>query len=163
MIFTEKELEDILKQGENSSVEFKSASVRPEVFAREMVAFVNSNGGVILLGVSDSGDLEGLDLAKNYEEWTMNIARHNVSPALTVQYEELEIQGKKIGVISIEKGKDKPYQTGDHYFIRIGSTNRKATQAELLRLYQAAGVFHYYFDRKRRSQCGRGTSFRDQS
>ena len=42
------------------------------------------------------------------------------------------------------KGKNKPYQTKDgKYYIRVGSTNRITTQAELLRLFQATGSFHY--------------------
>ncbi len=41
------------------------------------------------------------------------------------------------------KGNDKPYQTGDKYLIRVGSTNRMATQPELMRLFQLSGVFHY--------------------
>ena len=38
----------LIRQGENSAVEFKSYQVRPESVAREMVAFANSLGGVIL-------------------------------------------------------------------------------------------------------------------
>ena len=52
--------------------------------------------------------------------------------------------GKKIALVIIPKGKDKPYQTRDgKYLIRVGTTNRVATQPELLRLFQTSGVFHY--------------------
>ncbi len=142
-MFTQQDIHDILAQGENSSIEFKSAQVRPDALAKEMAAFANTTGGIILLGVGDDGVIEGIGRNKNYEEWSMNIARTNVSPALSIDYQTLEIAEKVIAVVSIPKGPDKPYQVSEQYFVRVGSTNRRATQGELLRLFQAAGVFHY--------------------
>ena len=140
---TPQELKDILNQGENSSVEFKESVVRPEAMAREMVAFANSKGGVIVIGVADDGTVKGIGERTNLEEWAMNIARTSVSPALNISSEFISIDGLLVNVISVPKGSDKPYQTGDKYLIRIGSTNRVATQAELMRLFQVSGVFHY--------------------
>ena len=142
-MLNKQELQETIAQGENSSVEFKTLPLRPESLAKEMTAFANSQGGMILLGVSDSGEVEGLDDEKDYEEWVMNVARNNVSPAIAVEYAEFVLQGKRIALISVPKGQDKPYQAGDQYLIRAGSTNRRATQAELMRLFQAAGIFHY--------------------
>ena len=139
----QQDLLTILHQGENSSVEFKEHAVRAESMAREMVAFANSSGGVIVVGVADDGAIVGIDTEKNLEEWTMNVARTSVVPAISVEYEQLELEGKKLGVITVAKGVDKPYQTGDKYLVRVGSTNRVATQAELMRLFQMSGVFHY--------------------
>lgn len=140
---TFQDVVDILRQGENSSVEFKESAVRPESLAREMVAFANSAGGVIVIGVADDGTLKGFDSDKNLEEWVMNIARTSINPALNIEYEAIEINSVPLGIITVPKGSDKPYQTGDKYLIRVGSTNRVATQAELMRLFQISGVFHY--------------------
>jgi ATP-dependent DNA helicase RecG len=138
-----QEVCELMRQGENASVEFKELPVRPEVVAREMVAFANGSGGVILLGVTDDGVPCGVDTASHLEEWVMNIARTSVIPALTVGCEMVEIDGVSVCVVSITKGGDKPYQTGDKYLIRVGSTNRVASQSELMRLFQVSGVFHY--------------------
>lgn len=138
-----QEIGELIRQGENMSIEFKMMPVRPEVVAREMVAFANGSGGVILLGVTDQGELCGIDDVRNLEEWIMNIARTSVIPALTVGCEILRIDEKNVCVVSIPKGNDKPYQTGNHYLIRVGSTNRVASQSELMRLFQVSGVFHY--------------------
>ncbi len=140
---TPQELKDIICQGENSSVEFKESAVRPETIAREMVAFANSTGGLIVIGVADDGTIKGIGERTNFEEWVMNIARTAVSPALHVSSEFISVDGLPVHVISVPKGSDKPYQTGDKYLIRVGSTNRIATQAELMRLFQVSGVFHY--------------------
>lgn len=142
-MFTEHDILAVLAQGENSSVEFKTCRVRPDALAKEMAAFANTSGGLILVGIDDDGTVAGFDDDKNYEEWSMNIARTSVSPALSIEYQSLEIAGKHIAILNIPKGPDKPYQVAEQYFVRVGSTNRRATQGELLRLFQAAGVFHY--------------------
>lgn len=142
-MYAESEIRNILAQGENASVEFKKAGVRPEALAREMAAFANTGGGVILIGVADGGEIEGVADNARLEEWVMNIARNNVSPPLAVECSFARLDEKQIVAVSVPKGRDKPYQVGDKYYTRVGSTNRVATQFELLRLFQAAGLFHF--------------------
>ena len=60
MIFDQKKIDDLLEQRENRFVEFKSKEVHSESLAKGMVAFSNSQGGVILIGVSDKGEVEGI-------------------------------------------------------------------------------------------------------
>ncbi|MFC2141104.1 ATP-binding protein [Acidobacteriota bacterium] len=142
-MYSKEEIIQLIKGGENSSVEFKAPDVKIDSVAKEMVAF-STNGGVILLGVEDNGEISGLTGNKNIEEWAANIARNNVIPAVSIKYDEVEIENKKIAVLEVSKGKDKPYQTVKHQFlIRVGSTNRVTTQAELMRLFQQSGVFHF--------------------
>ncbi|EIC20226.1 RNA-binding domain-containing protein [Thiorhodovibrio frisius] len=135
---------DLWRQGENSAVEFKSASVRPESLAHEMVAFANTDGGSILLGVEDDGRVSGIGTELDYEQWAANIARNNVVPALDARLSIERLENQRVLLIDIPKGRDKPYQTNTNQFlVRVGSTNRVATQQELMRLFQQAGVFHF--------------------
>ena len=137
------QLEELIAQGENSGLEFKSSQVRSESIAKELVAFANSQGGVLLVGVEDNGEITGVDNT-NYDEWITNIARTSVIPAINIAIEKINYNDKNVYKIEVGKGKDKPYQTNKHHFlIRVGSTNRIATQAELMRLFQSSGVFHY--------------------
>ena len=76
MIFDQKKIDDLLEQGESRSVEFKSKKAHAESIAKGMVAFSNSQGGVLLIGVSDKGEVEGLSGDNNYEEWVPHIARN---------------------------------------------------------------------------------------
>ena len=143
-MYSNEEIIQLIAGGENSSVEFKTADVKLDSLAKEIAALSNTNGGVIFIGVNDDGTISGLTGKKNVEEWISNISRNNVIPPAQYQYYEVEIQNKKIGVLEIAKGEDKPYQTLKHQFlIRVGSTNRIATQAELMRLFQQSGAFHY--------------------
>ena len=144
MNLSEKELSRLIKQGENESVEFKSSRVRPESLSREIVAFANTNGGTLIIGIEDDGFIAGVSLKKNFEEWVANVTRNNVVPAINIKTSKIEVNKKKLIVLSIPKGVDRPYQTiEDKYYLRVGSTNRTATKSELLRLFQASGVFHY--------------------
>lgn len=137
-------INELLHAGENSSIEFKTDQVRAESLAKEMVAFSNSFGGTILIGVNDDGRITGCTTKKPTEEWIMNIARQNVIPAITPSCILHTQNNKTILVIDIPKGNQKPYQTNDNKFlVRVGSTNRTATQPELMRLFQQSGFFHY--------------------
>ncbi|NOQ65147.1 MAG: transcriptional regulator, partial [Methyloprofundus sp.] len=138
------EILNLLQQGENASIEFKETPIRAESIAKEIVAFANTQGGTLLIGISDDGEIVGIQDDKNYEEYVANIARNNIIPAIDIQVHTIIYKYKKVIVIEIPKGKDKPYQTLNHQFlVRIGSTNRVATQSELMRLFQQSGVFHY--------------------
>ena len=85
-----EQIKQLIEQGENSAVEFKSSEVRPESLAREIVAFANSSGGTILIGVEDSGKITGVDQHQT-ETWVANIVRNNVIPALAPQITEWEL------------------------------------------------------------------------
>lgn len=137
-------ISELLQQGENAAIEFKEIVARPESLAKEIVAFANTQGGTLLLGVADDGKIIGINDDKNHEEYLANIARNNVIPAIDIEIQKIVVENKNIIAVSIPKGKDKPYQTlNNQFLIRIGSTNRIATQTELMRLFQQSGVFHY--------------------
>jgi ATP-dependent DNA helicase RecG len=89
----------------DSVVEFKAVGVHADAVAREMVTFANTQGGVILLGVSNNGDIEGLDDSKPWEEWVANISGHNIVLPIVTQYEETVVSGKRVGCVEVEKGK----------------------------------------------------------
>lgn len=141
MKYTKKDIIEIISQKENSAVEFKNDAVRPESLAKEIVSFANTTGGTILIGVDDNGEISG---TSKKEEWVMNIARNNLNPAISCEAFDYLIEEKRILLLDIPKGKNKPYQTIDgKFYIRVGSTNRQATQSELMRLFQQSGFLHF--------------------
>lgn len=134
---------ELIQRGESTYLEFKGRDTRPESLAREFVALSNTYGGVLLLGVEDDGHISGMKEGIA-EEWISNISANSINPSICPKIEIQTIEGKKIAVITIEKGKHKPYQTIEgKYWIRIGSTNRTATKEELSRLFQEAGLVHF--------------------
>ena len=135
---------ELIHQGENASIEFKRGDVRADSLAREIVAFSNSYGGTILLGVEDDRSVVGVDNDKNHEEWVANIARNNIVPPVNISCEEIILNDKRVVLIEVPKGRDRPYQdSSGRFYIRIGSTNRIASLNELMRLFQQSGFYHY--------------------
>ena len=131
-----------IPRSENQYIEFKSERVSAKVLAEEIVAFANAEGGEIWLGVEDDRQITGI--SRSYEEDVMNICRNGVIPPLQPVYQEMVIEDAKIACIAVPKGVDRPYYTSKNkYYIRVGSTKRIASRAELIRLFQASGLFHY--------------------
>ena len=85
--------------------------------AEEIVAFSNTEGGEVWLGVDDDGTISGL--SRSYEEDVMNICRTSCIPPVWVEYQESLIENRTIARIVVPKGKDKPYYTSrNKYFLR---------------------------------------------
>ncbi|MFZ3207962.1 MAG: RNA-binding domain-containing protein [Geobacteraceae bacterium] len=145
-MLNEQEILKLIANGENSYIEFKEDSADSKILAREIVAFSNHKGGYIFLGIDDSGNLAGLTRRDN-EERVMNICSDLVRPIIDPSYYELAIGEKRIGVIEIERGCNKPYYLKDKspkYYKRYGSTAREVKERdELQRLLQASGNLHY--------------------
>ena len=136
----------LIELGESSKVEFKEDSVHNDRLAMEIAAFANFKGGVILLGVSDDGQINGLTREDN-EERVMNICSSLVEPRVIPEYEHVFIKGKKIALVTVDSGKEKPYavlrQGRRQYYIRVGSTVRESTQRELMRMFQDSALLHF--------------------
>ena len=104
---TRTELLEIIENGENSGVEFKRDDLRTQDLAKELVAFSNLEGGMVLLGVEDDGSVS--ELKKNdLEEWVMSVCRDKIRPAIVPFYEvvrEVE-EGKDVAVVRVPRGYD---------------------------------------------------------
>ena len=144
------DLIELIRNGENSGVEFKRDDIRPERLAKEMAALLNLEGGHILLGVEDDGAVSGLVRNPNEaEEWVLHTARDHVQPALNPYWETLEWQpGITVGVITLAaNAPDKPYKVkrGSAWVtqVRVGTVTRDASREEEQRLYQQSGQIRY--------------------
>lgn len=140
---TSKDVLNIIQSGENFYIEFKEEKVKAKDLGEEIVAFANSEGGTILIGVSDDGNITGIT-DKKIEETIMNICRNNIVPNIIPSFEYAIINDKKIVILGIPKGLSKPYSTVDNkYYIRVGTTKRIASREELLRLFEGNGSLHF--------------------
>ena len=72
---------ELLLDGEGSGVEFKRDVVGNDQVARELVAFLNLNGGALLLGVEDDGSVSGTT-RDNLEEWVAELCRMKIDPPI---------------------------------------------------------------------------------
>ncbi len=140
------ELLEIIKNGENSGVEFKRDDLRPEQLAKEIVAFANFEGGKVLLGVEDDGTITSIQ-RPDLESWVMNVFTDHIHPIIMPYYEEIALENnQRIAVITVLQGTSKPYVLRHHgreeIYIRIGSTSRLATREQQARLFASGGLLH---------------------
>jgi len=136
------ELLDIIRKGESSKVQFKERMPHNVGMAYEMIAFSNSEGGMIIFGVNDkTGELNGLDFSEiaNLNSQLANIASNNILPPIFIKTETVSVNGNNLVVVTIPEGTGKPYKDrSGNIFVKNGSDKRKVTSnEELARLLQA--------------------------
>jgi ATP-dependent DNA helicase RecG len=140
---THTELLDMIANGENSGVEFKRDVIQNYDLARELVAFSNLRGGVVLLGVEDDGSMAGIT-RDDLEEWVMNTCRDKIRPAIIPFFEVVrDVEpNRNVAIVRVTRGFDVHsvwHHNGNRYYIRVGTQSREATPEELARLFQPRG------------------------
>jgi ATP-dependent DNA helicase RecG len=142
----ELELIEIINKGEDSCTQFKKNIHNNESLAQELVAFSNTNGGKLIIGVDDGGGISGLteEDVRRINQMVSNVASQHIRPAINPLTQTKILDGKRILIIYITDGVNKPYQTKDGTFwVKCGSDKRKATsREELQRLFQRSGNVH---------------------
>ena len=138
------ELLDIIAKGENSTVQFKERVNDAYSAATEMVAFSNSQGGLIIVGVNDkTGALNGLsfDEIQTTNQLLVNAASNNVKSPITIFTEQVSINEQTLIVVRIKEGPNKPYRDNKGIiWAKNGSDKRKVeSNDELLRMLQSSG------------------------
>lgn len=103
------ELHELIENGENSSVEFKRRFSSAEKIAKEMIAFANTKGGMLLFGVDDNKTVVGVESEKGELELIDTVAKFYCEPEVKYEYEILHIYKKDVIVVSIPESTNKPH------------------------------------------------------
>ncbi len=140
------ELIDLLSRGEDSRRQFKENFTNADALAAEIVAFSNTAGGQIFIGVRNDGSVLGLSGADidRLNQLVSNSASQNVRPAVNPLTENVQHPNGTVMVVTIAEGVSKPYMDKDGtIWVKSGSDKRRATsREELRRLFQQAGLVH---------------------
>ncbi|MFT8309988.1 MAG: RNA-binding domain-containing protein [Sporolactobacillus sp.] len=94
---------------ESETVELKQIVV--DDIKKEVIAFANCQGGILYIGVSDDGTIIGIDDTDGAMLQITNMVRDSIKPDMTmfVHYETREIDGKRIIVVHVQRGTNRPY------------------------------------------------------
>ncbi len=140
------ELLEIISRGEDSKHQFKGNVTNVISLAQEMVAFSNSGGGKIFIGVSDTGEITGLSSAdmNRLNGLVSNAASQNVRPPINPQTENIALPDGLVMVVTILNGISKPYMDNQGaILVKSGADKRKVTsREEIQRMFQSAGLIH---------------------
>ena len=140
------ELLAVIARNEDSRHQFKADVTNETSLAQEFVAFSNSGGGSIFIGVSDNGKIFGLtrkDMGR-LNNLVSNAASQQVRPPINPQTEDIATPDGLVMRVTIFDGLSKPYMDKDGIvWVKSGADKRKATsREELQRLFQSAGLVH---------------------
>lgn len=131
-----EELYFILQEGEGLKIEFKESFDKS--IAKEIVAFANSSGGRIFLGVDDKGEKKGINITNKLKSQIQDIAR-KCDPFIKIVIEGFD----NILIIDVEEGEDKPYQCSLGFYLREGPNSQKLSRDEILKFVTGAGKIRF--------------------
>lgn len=144
---TKAELKQIARLGEDSGRQFKADVTNADSLASEMVAFSNSAGGTILIGVENDGTLKGLTQADvgRVNLLIGNAATQHMRSPIAPMTENVGIEGNRVViVVRVAEGIDKPYfDRQGVIWVKTGSDKRRIqSKEELRRLFQSVDLLH---------------------
>jgi ATP-dependent DNA helicase RecG len=133
---TKEELCELISLGEGQTLEFKRSI--SDDFGREMVAFANSLGGTLLIGVDDKGVVIGADTSNRAKAQIQNTAR-NLEPPLHVEVEAVD----NVIAITIPESDDRPHASGGRFYLREGATCQQMTRSQIRDFFFKEGLIHF--------------------
>jgi ATP-dependent DNA helicase RecG len=140
------ELLEIAGRGEDTRHQFKADVTNAVSLASEIVAFANSGGGQLLIGVADDGSIEALDATdiQRINQLIGNAASTQIRPAINPVTENVPVANGIVVVVTIPDGIAKPYMDNSGaIWVKSGSDKRKVTaREEMQRMFQAAQLVH---------------------
>lgn len=110
---------EMIKLGEGWNIEFKEILPRPSKLAQTIVAFANHQGGTILIGISDRGNIVGFEPSKEDYDNILRAAREVVNPSIRYEgIKEFVVNNRKIMALRIPAGVDQVYSTSDGRYLK---------------------------------------------
>jgi len=120
-------------------VEFKERFDKETI--ETAVAFANTKGGIILIGVSDKSRIKGTQIGKDtLNDWANQISQ-STEPRVIPEIEVSEIDDKSVVIIRIKEFPIKPVSVKGKYFRRVGNSNRIMPMQEIAQMhFHSAGM-----------------------
>jgi predicted HTH transcriptional regulator len=120
------------KLPESKTLEFKRNTSSTEPILKSVIAFANTAGGIILIGVDDDGTIVGVDDPAHIQEQLTNTIAHRIKPQILPDFHVFEATGKSVLVIQVDHAPI-PYYLSDKgeengVYVRLGNSNRLASK-----------------------------------
>jgi len=128
-------IKNLISEGEHQRLDFKFEISDSKKIARSLVAFANTDGGRLLIGVKDNGIVAGV---RSEEEYYMveGAAKIHCKPEIVFSTKEWRLEGKLVLEIIVDKSPDKPHYAPDRdekwkVFVRVNDQNLLANKVLL--------------------------------
>ncbi|MBL0742463.1 AlbA family DNA-binding domain-containing protein [Chryseolinea lacunae] len=118
-------LQQLVRKGEGARLEFKRKASNPEKIAREMIAFANTDGGTLLVGIGDDGSIPGLKYPED-DAHVVNEILKRVRPALPLTETFIALgHNRTVIQYDIQKSEQKP-----HHFLNTNQVKESFVRVE---------------------------------
>ena len=117
---SEAQLRWLLEQPESDTLEFKSRLSDPRLLAELFSAFANTNGGKLIVGVKEGGEIVGISAPERAKQ-ALQRAAERVTPSIAVKANVISVDGKYVLVVTIPQGQSAPYFVDGFALQRQGS------------------------------------------
>lgn len=122
---------------ESESVELKSKVIGD--ICKEVIAFANTSGGTLYIGVEDDGNVVGVEDSDKAILQLNNMIRDSIKPDVTmfVNYETIKAESKAVIAVTVQRGVDRPYYLGSKglkssgVYVRNGTSTDPASDAAI--------------------------------
>jgi hypothetical protein len=136
MELSAEELAQRIAEGEGKTLEFKRGLPGDAKLARTLAAFANTRGGLLVIGVGDRGEYFGAPRPRETLAEVRRVAAEALEPPLEIQGGVLALEGVRLVWCSVPLSPARPHAALDAHgahelVVRVGSSNRRATQATL--------------------------------
>ncbi len=123
-----------ISQPESKILEFKRDLSSPRPIMKTLVAFANTAGGRLVMGVSDERKIIGIENPLDEEERLTNLIADSISPRLVPNIELITVENKTLLVVEVFLSNSRPHWLNaegvEHgVYVRLGSSNRQADVA----------------------------------
>ena len=115
---TPQAIADLMALGEGFTTEFKRSG--SSNLGREICAFANATGGVVLIGVTDGGEVVGVADHNRLKSEVQSIAR-SADPPVAVQVDSVG----EVLCVTVPAQHSKPYSFGGKFYIREGASSQQ--------------------------------------
>ncbi len=108
-------IKSLVNKGESINLEFKLKSNHPKRILNELVAFANTKGGKLLIGIDDSKKIVGLDAGDEDIYLLEKLIYDQIYPTLPFKMQKITVsKTKEIVLIEVTEGKLKPYYVNEN-------------------------------------------------
>jgi predicted HTH transcriptional regulator len=137
---------ELVDAGEGLTVEFKRKVSTPEKIARELIAFANTSGGVVLFGIDDDKSVVGVESEKGELGFIEEAASELSDPPIPYIVTIFNVRGRDVICVEVAESKAKPHFLVDHSeedrkaYVRVGENSIQASVEMIKVLRHQSGV-----------------------
>lgn len=144
-MLSRKKVLELIEKGEGLNIEFKQRFSSHEKIAKEMIAFANTRGGFIFIGVEDDGTLYGIKSEKGDADLIKEVSEKYCEPKVEYEIQLVTIDNKDVLVVQVFESKIKPHRVQDYkpnielnaalVYVRVNDKSVLASK-EMIKLFQ---------------------------